>query len=224
MVLVRGYNAIRWQAATQLIAVVPCIALVSIVYTDNPNTGAGYLTYQPGDLLSNMQRFVQGRDYLVLMLDACELLGAVAAPVGAFKDFPGYIAPTPDIAPVLPVGRTEIGVAGEPILGGRLVAQTPIGLRHYSSAILEHEHFLFGVALNSALVGGSVSVRRPGYVRYDGWGLPPGALLLAGADGRLVTQVSATSFYQVIGRALSSDELLYQPETVVILSNPQTTS
>lgn len=216
-----AFTAIRWTAATQPIAGVAWAAAIDSAYTKNPVTNAGYVGYTRGAKFPSLTTFLPGVDYLIYANESYALADADAAPAGAFAAFVGYTPPVAAPAPTTPAvptpGFVATATAAAPIIGGSIVARTADGVVPHSAKNLDLIHLLFGIALNSALPGGSVSVQRGGYVLYPGLGLIPDTTLFVGDNGKFVTSNEGLAFSQVVGRAISPDELIYQPEAITIL-------
>lgn len=102
---------------------------------------------------------------------------------------------------------------------------TVIGLTEATGAVLydasqpDDEQALYGIAMTSAPAGQQVKVfQTPGGVlTIPNWGLIAGQTYFAGPNGTLVTSDAGLYFSQILGRAITADSLLYQPEDITIL-------
>lgn len=215
-----GFTAVTWTGADTPIASLADVASISRVFTVNPVTNTGFWGYQRGGLYPTLSMLRTGVNYLVNASAPFTLMDAVGAP-SAFASFPGYTAPgatTPATNPATGPGFVATAIAANNVIGGTLVARIADGVLPYDATNLAHRYLLFGVALNSALPGGMVSVQRGGYVTYPGLTLTPGMVLVAGANGQITTTTDGLAFSQVIGKAISADEFIYQVEDVTTLS------
>jgi hypothetical protein len=222
-----SYTAVRWTAKTQAIKDLVWLALINKAYGVNPVTGVGYVGYTRGDRYPTLATFVQGVDYLLDVSSDYALDEANAAPDGAFAAFDGYVPPAGSTTPATPStpttptsptpGFIASAIAAQPIIGGSLVARTAEGIVPHSSKDLSLIHLLFGIALNNALPGDVVNVQRGGYILYPGLGLTPGTMLFVGDNGKLVPSNKGLAFSQIVGRAISPDEFIYQPEAITVL-------
>ena len=100
------------------------------------------------------------------------------------------------------------------IIFGRLLSQTATGVTHYDATNINHRGTLAGIAMNSTVAGGPVRVRPTrSMIKLPGMGLLPGMLYMAGPDGQLVpsTYVLPLAFNQAMGRALSTEAILFAP-------------
>lgn len=216
-----GYNEVVWTGASQPLQGVAWLSIIDRAYGRNLTTGSGFVGYSRGDLFPTLSALSQGANYLLFVTESYVLADATATASGAFPAFNGYV-PTA-ATPALPVPQTGPGfvasaIAAAAIIGGMLVARVDSGVVPYSAGSLDLAHLLFGVALNNALAGGQVSVQRGGYILYPGLGLVPGQTLFAGTNGGFTGNSRGQAFSQVVGRAISADEFMYQPESLIILS------
>jgi hypothetical protein len=219
IVLQPGYNEIVWTGPPQPLQGLPWLPIISRAYGRNLVTGSGFIGYSRGDLFPSLSMLSTGANYLLFVTESYTLAAADAATTGTFPAFNGYVpaVTTPPVVPQTGPGFIATGVAAVSIIGGMLVARTMAGLVPYDTSSLNLIHLLFGVALNSAAPGGAVSVQRGGYILYPGLGLPVDQTLFAGLGGRFSTNSRAMAFSQIVGRAISPDELVYQPESLTIL-------
>ncbi|OWP62902.1 hypothetical protein CDA63_11835 [Hymenobacter amundsenii] len=116
-----------------------------------------------------------------------------------------------------PEGQVTV-LADVAILVGQLVARSATGIYPYSAANLAHRHALLGVALSSASAGTAVRVQTEGLATIPGWGLVTGTTYRAGNGGALATASAGLAFSQIIGRAVTADSLLFQPQSIIKLS------
>lgn len=216
--LLNGYNAVRWTGPVTAIGSLPEMPFIERIYATNPQTGVGYVGYHHEDAYPTLTTLLPGFNYLVFATAPLTLATAEAAP-GAFASFPGYVAASSPAAPAVtgPANVVLTATAAEPVAVGRLVARVPAGVVHYSAMNADHRQRLLGIALSSAVAGGSISVQQRGTVLIPGLGLEPQVTLLAGDNGALVTVSSGMVFHHVVGRALTTDSLFLNPQTTYLL-------
>ena len=111
-------------------------------------------------------------------------------------------------------GNTNVAdfLAAELLVASRLVAI--IGGRQvpYDASNRAHAGALLGVALTTANPSQLAKVSLSGPATVIGWGLSPDVDYFAGPSGVLVRDPTGLAFAQLIGRALSADTLLYEPQ------------
>ncbi len=107
--------------------------------------------------------------------------------------------------------------AGESIIAGQLIALIGGKAYRYDVGQRAHAYTLIGIALNSSLTAGVLAIGTGPTVIVPGWGLTPGATYRAGRDGRLMigTADPDASFSQIIGRAVSSQQLVFTPQLII---------
>jgi hypothetical protein len=134
-----------------------------------------------------------------------------------------YIAcPEPFIpaeAPANPDDSLLVLAAGDIPLGSLVAYNNHGATVLYDAASDPDTQTLYGIATTNGTAGNQVRVyQRPGAtLTIPAWGLQAGRTYFAGPAGKLVTSDQGLFFSQVIGRALTTDTLLYQPEDLVIL-------
>ena len=98
---------------------------------------------------------------------------------------------------------------------GQLVARLGGGVVPYDAQNLTHRHALLGVSLVATPAGGVGPAQVAGIVQVAGWGLSTDTVYAAGADGSLTSSDNGLAFLQIIGRAISTEELLFSPQFIL---------
>jgi hypothetical protein len=126
-------------------------------------------------------------------------------------------SPLPPMAP--PVLPQFVMVSMNIPLGTVLGLTEATGAVLYDATLPDDEQALYGIAMTSAPAGQQVKVFQTpgGLLTIPNWGLIPGQTYFAGPNGTLVTTDKGLYFSQILGRAITADSLLYQPEDLTIL-------
>lgn len=119
-------------------------------------------------------------------------------------------------APVLP---SFVPVAMPIPIGSVLGYTETTGAVLYDATLSDEGQALFGISTTSAPAGQQVQVfqQHGSTLTIPNWGLLAGHTYFAGPKGTLVTSDQGLFFSQIIGRAITADTFLYQPEDLVIL-------
>ena len=118
----------------------------------------------------------------------------------------------------LQYGNTKIRVgAGEPLLKNRVVALVGSSLFLASSSNLDHSNSLLGITVHSAEFNTKAQITLEGLAQDESWDWSSTNPVLLGLNGQLTQVAPITGFMKVVGKPISKTQIIFRPETSIIL-------
>lgn len=106
--------------------------------------------------------------------------------------------------------------AGQTISAGRFVVVENGQVFYYDPNRSDLITKPLGISITAAITGTPCVVQSSGKVTIAGWGLTPGAMYYANANGVISTN-SSSQVCHVVGYALDTDSLFLNPYTPIVL-------
>lgn len=113
-------------------------------------------------------------------------------------------------------GGTFILAAGEAVGAGR-VMRADAGLVYYADGNDAAERNILGISINSAVLGGNVTIKPLGVLQDAGYSFTPGADLFYNSSGVVVEAVPTTILSRQIAHALTADTIFINLEKAILL-------
>jgi hypothetical protein len=113
--------------------------------------------------------------------------------------------------------EVSILIATQVISGHRVCLFESNQLTYCDSANTSHAGKAIGLTLNSATIGGNVSIQKSGEVTEPSWNWVDGAALYIGSNGILTQTPTSNGFIQKVGYAISPTKIWIDFKESIIL-------